>query len=49
MAKILDIVRKNKPKQPMWYTTKMNPEENVKLEMGNNLKCINWARSFPTL
>jgi 3-oxoisoapionate decarboxylase len=49
LAKILDIVRKNKPKFPLWYTTKMSPEDGLKLEMDNNLKCIEWARTFPTL
>lgn len=49
LAKILDVVRKNKPKYPMWYTSKMSPEEGLKLEMDNNRKCIEWARTVPTL
>jgi sugar phosphate isomerase/epimerase len=49
LAKVLDLVRKNKPKSPLWYTTKMSPEEGLKLEMDNNRKCVEWARTFPTL
>jgi sugar phosphate isomerase/epimerase len=49
LAKILDVVRKNKPKYPMWYLSKMSPEEGLKLETDNNRKSIEWARAVPTL
>lgn len=49
LAKVLDIVRKNKPKQPLWYTSKMSADEVLKLEELNNQKCIAYARSVPTL
>jgi len=44
LAHILDVVRKNKPKYPLWHTTEMPLEEQVKLEEQNNQKCIRWAR-----
>ena len=49
LAKVLDIVRKNKPKYPLWYPSKMSPEEGLKLETENNRRCIEWARTIPTL
>ena len=44
LAHVLDLVRKNKPKYPLWYTTNMPLEAQVKLEEENNQKCIQWAR-----
>ena len=44
LAHILDVVRKNKPKYPLWHTTGMTLEAQVKLEEENNQKSIEWAR-----
>jgi 3-oxoisoapionate decarboxylase len=49
LAKVLDLVRKNKPKQPLWYTSKMSPEAVLKLEDDNNRKCIEYARLMPSM
>jgi len=49
LAKVLDIVRKNKPKQPLWYTSKMSQEAALKLEEENNRKCIEFARGIPSM
>ena len=49
LAKVLELVRKNKPKQPLWYTSKMSPEAVLKLETDNNRKCIEFARQMPSL
>lgn len=44
LAHVLNLVRNNKPKYPLWYTTRMPLEAQVKLEEENNQKCIQWAR-----
>ncbi len=49
LAKVLDIVRKNSPKQPLWYTSKMSQEAALKLEEENNRKCIEFARGVPSM
>ena len=49
VAKVLELVRKNKPKKPLWYTSKMSAEAVLKLEDENNRKCIEYARQMPTM
>ncbi|MCC7175329.1 MAG: sugar phosphate isomerase/epimerase [Bryobacterales bacterium] len=49
LARVLDLVRKNKPKQPLWYTTKMSADAVLKLEDLNNRKCIEFARQMPSM
>jgi sugar phosphate isomerase/epimerase len=49
LAKVLELVRKNKPKQPLWYTSKMSSEAVLKLEDDNNRKCIEFARQMPSM
>jgi sugar phosphate isomerase/epimerase len=44
LAKVLDIVRKNKPKSPLPRTTGMSAEAQMKLEDENVGKSIAWAR-----
>jgi len=44
LAHMLDLVHKNKPNYPLWRTTGMSLEAQVKLEEENNQKCIAWAR-----
>jgi sugar phosphate isomerase/epimerase len=44
LAKMLTIVRKNKPKAPLPRTTGLNAEAQIKFEDDNNRKCIAWAR-----
>ena len=49
LARVLDLVRKNKPKQPLWYTSKMSADAVLKLEDQNNRKCIEFARQMPSM
>jgi sugar phosphate isomerase/epimerase len=49
LAKVLELVRKNKPKQPLWYTSTMSSEAVLKLEDDNNRKCIEFARQMPSM
>jgi sugar phosphate isomerase/epimerase len=44
LARVLDIVRKNKPKSPLPRTTGMSAEAQMKLEDENVGKSIAWAR-----
>jgi 3-oxoisoapionate decarboxylase len=44
LAKVLDLVRKNKPKKPLPKTTGLSPEAQVKLENDLNAQCIAYAR-----
>jgi len=44
LAKVLDIVRKNKPRNPLPRTTGMSAEAQLKLEDDNVSKSIAWAR-----
>jgi 3-oxoisoapionate decarboxylase len=44
LAHMLDLVRKNPPKQPLPKTTGLSLEEQVKLEDKYNLACIEYAR-----
>ncbi|HMC62806.1 MAG TPA: sugar phosphate isomerase/epimerase family protein [Candidatus Solibacter sp.] len=44
LARVLDIVRKNKPKSPLPRTTGMSAEAQLKLEDENVGKSIAWAR-----
>ncbi len=46
LAHILDLVRRNKPKSPLPYTSRMSPEEQLKLEDENIQKSIAYARSI---
>jgi sugar phosphate isomerase/epimerase len=46
LARVLDLVRKNKPKSPLPYTSRMSPEEQLKLEDENIQKSIQYARSL---
>ncbi len=44
LAKVLSIVKKNRPKSPLPRVTGLSREEQVKLEDEYNLKCIAYAR-----
>ncbi len=44
LAKVLALVRKNKPKKPLPRTTGLAPEQQLKLEEENNAQCIAYAR-----
>jgi 3-oxoisoapionate decarboxylase len=44
LAKVLSIVKKNRPKKPLPRVTGLSREEQVKLEDECNLKCIEYAR-----
>jgi sugar phosphate isomerase/epimerase len=44
LAKVLTIVKKNRPKNPLPRTTGLSREDQVKLEDEYNLKCIAYAR-----
>lgn len=46
LAKILEIVHKNKPKSPLPRTTGMNVQAQLKLEDDNVAKSINFARQY---
>jgi len=46
LARILQIVRKNKPKSPLPRTTGMSTEAQLKLEDENVTKSINYARQY---
>ncbi|HLK62492.1 MAG TPA: TIM barrel protein [Bryobacteraceae bacterium] len=46
LAKVLEIVRKNRPKNPLPHTTGMSIEEQVKLEEHNVSNSINYARQY---
>ena len=46
LARVLEIVRKNKPKSPLPRTTGMSPEAQLKLEDDNVQKCLNYARQY---
>jgi 3-oxoisoapionate decarboxylase len=44
LAKVLSIVKKNRPKKPLPRVTGLSSEDQVKLEDDYNLKCIEYAR-----
>jgi sugar phosphate isomerase/epimerase len=44
LAHMLDLVRKNPPKQPLPKTTGLSPEERMKLEDDLNNQCVAYAR-----
>jgi sugar phosphate isomerase/epimerase len=44
LAKVWDLVRKNKPKKPLPSTTGLSQEQRVKLEDDLNNQCIAWAK-----
>ena len=44
LAKVLALVRKNHPKQPLPRMTGLSPEAQVKSEDEYNLKCVEYAR-----
>jgi hypothetical protein len=44
LAKVLALVRKNRPKKPLPRTTGLSPEAQLQSEDANNLKCIEYAR-----
>jgi len=44
LAKVLNLVRKNRPKAPLPRVTALSREEQLKLEDEGNLKCIAYAR-----
>ena len=46
LAGVLDLVRKNKPKSTLPYTSRMSPEEQLKLEDENIQKSIEYARGI---
>jgi sugar phosphate isomerase/epimerase len=46
LARVLEIVRKNKPKSPLPRLTGMTPEAQLKLEDDNILKSITYARQL---
>lgn len=46
LAHILEIVHKNKPKEPVPHTMGLSLEAQVKQEDDNNRKCIDWARQY---
>jgi sugar phosphate isomerase/epimerase len=46
LARVLDLVRKNKPKSPLPYTSRMSPEEQLKLEDDNIKKSIAYAHNI---
>ena len=46
LAKTLEIVHKNPPKQPLPHTSGLSAPEQLKLEDENNLKSIVYARKF---
>jgi hypothetical protein len=48
LARVLDIVRKNKPKAPLARTTGMSAEAQLKLEDENVSKSIAWFRQNVT-
>jgi len=43
LAKVLNLVRKNKPKKPLPKITGLSPAEQIKLEDDLNQKCIDYA------
>jgi sugar phosphate isomerase/epimerase len=45
LAKFLDLVRKNPPKEPLPHTTGLSPAAAVKFEDDNNAACIDYARN----
>lgn len=46
LARTLELVRKNKPKSPLPYTSKLTPDEQLKLEDENVRKSIRYAREI---
>jgi sugar phosphate isomerase/epimerase len=44
VAKVLAMVKKNRPKAPLQRITGMTPEAQIKAEDDNNMKCIAYAR-----
>ena len=44
LAKVLEIVRKNPPKNPLPHVSGLSDEEQIKAEDENNLQCIGYAR-----
>jgi 3-oxoisoapionate decarboxylase len=44
LAKVLSIVKKNRPKKPLPRVTGLSSSEQIKLEDDYNLKCIEYAR-----
>jgi sugar phosphate isomerase/epimerase len=46
LAKVLTIVKKNRPKSPLPRVTGLSPEAQVKLEDDYNTRCITYARQY---
>ena len=46
LARMLELVHKNKPKSPLPYTSRMSPEDQLKLEDENIRKSIAYARNM---
>ena len=44
LAKVLALVKNNKPRKPLPTTTGLSPEAQIKLEDDYNMQCINYAR-----
>jgi hypothetical protein len=44
LAKVLLLVRKNRPKKPLPRITGLSPEAQLQAEDENNRKCIEYAR-----
>jgi sugar phosphate isomerase/epimerase len=49
LARVLNIVRRNPPKNPLPRITGLSPEAQVKFEQENNIKCIAYAREHLAL
>ncbi|HVW05005.1 MAG TPA: TIM barrel protein [Vicinamibacterales bacterium] len=45
LARILEIVKRNPPKQPLPKTTGLSADQRLKLEDDDNLRSIQWARA----
>jgi hypothetical protein len=46
LARVLDLVRKNKPKSPLPYTSRLSPDEQLKFEDDNIKKSIAYAHTL---
>jgi sugar phosphate isomerase/epimerase len=46
VAKVLALVKHNRPEKPLPRMTGLSPEEQVKAEDENNMKCIAYARQY---
>ena len=44
VAKVLALVKKNRPKKPLQRMTGLTPEAQVQSEDENNKKCVEYAR-----